>query len=71
MCNTIKSVLGFDLDAEIQDTEGNILPSGTTCNYEPTQKPNYKITYFNYHQWTNFNKALLNKVIDCKKNRGL
>ena len=25
MCNTITSVLGFDLDAEITDNEGNVL----------------------------------------------
>ena len=35
MCNTITSVLGFDLDAEITDNEGNVLASGTTCNYIP------------------------------------
>jgi len=41
MCNTITSVLGFDLDAEITDNEGNVLASGTTCNYIPEEKPDY------------------------------
>ena len=66
MCNTITSVLGFDLDAEITDNEGNVLASGTTCNYIPEEKPNY-VYNTNYSKWTNFNEGLLNKIRDYKK----
>ena len=66
MCNTITSVLGFDLDAEITDNEGNVLASGTTCNYIPEEKPNY-IYNTNYSKWTNFNKDLLDKIRDYQK----
>jgi hypothetical protein len=67
MCNTITSVLGFDLDAEITDNEGNVLASGTTCNYIPKEKPNYMFNTNNYSKWTNFNEGLLNKIKDYKK----
>jgi hypothetical protein len=67
MCNTITSVLGFDLDAEITDNEGNVLASGTTCNYIPKEKPNYMFNTNNYSKWTNFNEGLLNKIRDYKK----
>ncbi len=66
MCNTITSVLGFDLDAEITDNEGNVIASGTTCNYIPEEKPNY-VYNTNYSKWTNFNKDLLNKIRDYQK----
>ena len=66
MCNTITSVLGFNLDAEITDNEGNVLASGTTCNYIPEEKPNY-IYNTNYSKWTNFNKDLLDKIRDYQK----
>ena len=66
MCNTITSVLGFDLDAEITDNEGNVLASGTTCNYIPEEKPNY-VYNTNYSKWTNFNKNLLDKIRDYQK----
>ena len=66
MCNTITSVLGFDLDAEITDNEGNVLASGTTCNYIPEEKPNY-VYNTNYSKWTNFNESLLNKIRDYQK----
>jgi hypothetical protein len=66
MCNTITSVLGFDLDAEITDNEGNVLASGTTCNYIPEEKPNY-VYNTNYSKWTNFNKDLLDKIKDYQK----
>ena len=66
MCNIITSVLGFDLDAEITDNEGNVLASGTTCNYIPEEKPNY-VYNTNYSKWTNFNKDLLDKIRDYQK----
>ena len=66
MCNTITSVLGFNLDAEITDNEGNVLASGTTCNYTPEEKPNY-VYNTNYSKWTNFNKDLLDKIRDYQK----
>jgi len=66
MFNTITSVLGFDLDAEITDNEGNVLASGTTCNYIPEEKPNY-VYNTNYSKWTNFNEGLLNKIRDYQK----
>ena len=66
MCNTITSVLGFNLDAEITDNEGNVLASGTTCNYIPKEKPNY-VYNTNYSKWTNFNKDLLDKIRDYQK----
>jgi len=66
MCNTITSVLGFDLDAEITDNEGNVLASGTTCNYIPEEKPDY-VFNTNYSKWTNFNKNLLDKIRDYQK----
>jgi hypothetical protein len=66
MSNTITSVLGFDLDAEITDNEGNVLASGTTCNYIPEEKPNY-VYNTNYSKWTNFNKDLLDKIRDYQK----
>lgn len=66
MCNTINSVLGFNLNAEITDNEGNVLASGTTCNYIPEEKPNY-VYNTNYSKWTNFNEGLLNKIKDYQK----
>ena len=66
MYNTITSVLGFNLDAEITDNEGNVLASGTTCNYIPEEKPNY-VYNTNYSKWTNFNKDLLDKIRDYQK----
>ena len=66
MCNTITSVLGFDLDAKITDNEGNVLASGTTCNYIPEEKPDY-VYNTNYSKWTNFNEGLLNKIRDYRK----
>lgn len=66
MCNTITSVLGFNLDAEITDNEGNVLASGTNCNYIPEEKPNY-VYNTNYSKWTNFNEGLLNKIRDYRK----
>ena len=66
MSNTITSVLGFDLDAEITDNEGNVIASGTTCNYIPEEKPNY-VYNTNYSKWTNFNEGLLNKIRDYQK----
>ena len=66
MCNTITSVIGFDLNAEITDNEGNVLASGTTCNYIPEEKPNY-VYNTNYFKWTNFNKDLLDKIRDYQK----
>ena len=66
MCNTITSVLGFDLDAEITDNEGNILASGTKCNYIPEEKPDY-VYNTNYSKWTNFNTGLLDKIKDYQK----
>jgi len=66
MCNTITSVLGFDLDAEITDNEGNVIASGTKCNYIPEEKPNY-VYNTNYSKWTNFNKDLLDKIKDYQK----
>lgn len=67
MCNTITSVLGFDLDAEITDNEGNVLASGTTCNYIPEEKPDYMFNNNTYSKWTNFNEGLLNKIRDYKR----
>jgi hypothetical protein len=67
MCNTITSVLGFDLDAEITDNEGNVLASGTTCNYIPEEKPDYMFNTNTYSKWTNFNEGLLNKIRDYRK----
>ena len=66
MCNTITSVIGFNLDAEITDNEGNVIPSGTTCSYIPEEKPNY-VYNTNYSKWTNFNEGLLNKIRDYQK----
>ena len=67
MCNTITSVLGFDLDAEITDNEGNVLASGTTCNYIPEEKPDYMFNNNTYSKWTNFNEGLLSKIRNCKR----
>jgi hypothetical protein len=67
MCNTITSVLGFDLDAEITDNEGNVIASGTTCNYIPENKPDYIFNIDYYNKWTNFNKGLLDKIRDYQK----
>jgi len=66
MCNTITSVLGFDLNAEITDNEGNVLASGTTCNFIPEGKPDY-VYNTNYSKWTNFNTGLLDKIKDYQK----
>ena len=67
MCNTITSVLGFDLDAEITDNEGNVIRSGTKCNYIPENKPDYMFNSNIYYKWTNFNEGLLNKIRDYRK----
>ena len=62
MCNTITSVLGFDLDADITDNEGNVIPSGTKCNYIPENKPDYVFNIDYYNKWT-----LLDKIRDYQK----
>lgn len=67
MCNTINSVLGFDLDAEITDNEGNVIASGTKCNYIPENKPDYVFNIDYYNKWTNFNTGLLDKIRDYQK----
>ena len=67
MCNTITSVLGFDLDAEITDNEGNVIASGTKCNYIPEDKPDYIFNVYYYNKWTNFNAGLLDKIRDYQK----
>jgi hypothetical protein len=65
--NVIYSVLGFDLNAEITDNEGNVIPSGTTCNYIPEEKPQHTSNIDYYNRWTNFNTDLLSKIRDYKR----
>ena len=65
--NIIYSVLGFDLNAEITDNEGNVIPSGTTCNYIPKETPHYSSNVDYYNRWTNFNTDLLSKIRDYKR----
>lgn len=70
MSNIINSVLGFDLKSDITDLDGNIILSGSKCNYIPEESPvliNQNLDIYN--KWDNFNYDLLRKIRDCKKYR--
>jgi len=61
--NVIKSVLGFNLKADIKDKEGNIIPSGSRLTYPGTfnGKVSYKMIDKSF--FTSFNEELFHKII--------
>lgn len=63
----ITSVLGFNLNIDILSKDGSILPSGYTTTYIPSERREYIQKFTNKRFFTNFNSALLQKVIDYKR----
>jgi hypothetical protein len=63
----IKSVLGFNLKAEIIDKDGNVVPSGSICTCRGTfiERSGNKMVDKNF--FTSFNQDLLNKFIDYRR----
>ena len=65
MCITITSVIGFDLNADITDIEGNII-STWVKTIAPVEKPKEVNMIFSTN-WDHFNYELYKKIIDYKK----
>ena len=64
----IKSVLGFNLKADIKDENGNPVPSGvkrTLYPIEPAKQVNVRL--FDKKFFTSFDEGLLAKVRDCRR----
>lgn len=61
--NIIKSVLGFNLKADIRDSAGNIIPSGSKLTYPGSfdGQITYKLTDKSF--FTSFNDELFHKII--------
>lgn len=63
----ITSVLGFNLNVDILGKDGSILPSGYRTTYTPLERRDYVQKFTNKKFFTNFNSALLQKVLDYKR----
>ena len=67
MDNTlIKSVLGFNLKADLVDKDNNPIPTGIISTM-PNNFAKLKPRHINKNWFTNFNQPLLDKIIDYKK----
>lgn len=66
--NLIKSVLGFDLNADIKDENGKIIPTGVRSTVHP-EKPELHISYriFNKSFFTSFDNGLLEKIREHRR----
>ena len=59
----IKSVLGFDLNVDVTDQEGNVISKGVRKSVFPAQSVIFiQATVFDKSFFTNFNEELLNKI---------
>jgi hypothetical protein len=66
--NLIKSVLGFDLNADIKDENGKIIPTGVRSTVHP-EKSELHISYriFNKSFFTSFDDGLLEKIREHRR----
>lgn len=66
--NLIKSVLGFDLNADIRDENGQIIPTGIKSTVYPEEHQlliPYRI--FNKNSFNSFNEGLLEKIREQRR----
>jgi hypothetical protein len=63
----ITSVTGFNLKSDIMGKDGSLLPSGFTTKCIPLERPEIIPRFTNKKFFTNFNSALLQKVLDYKR----
>jgi len=64
----ITSVLGFNLDIDLRDHEGNPVKKGAKTGYFNSADPPKVGTEIGGERWfTNFNEPLLNKIRNYKK----
>ena len=60
---TIESVLGFDLNVDITDKDGNVINKGVRKSVIPVTLPdNVTARVFDKSFFTHFNEDLLNKI---------
>jgi hypothetical protein len=67
----VKSVLGFNLKADIRDKDGDLIKSGVRSSVIPDELPstlNLRIPNRNF--FTHFNDDLLKKIIDYRRLNG-
>ena len=63
----ISSVLGMNLRADIKDINGNLLAKGCKRTIYPIKKVKIQSRILDKRFFTNFNQALLDKIIDFRK----
>lgn len=64
----IKSVLGFDLNVDVTDQEGNVISKGVRKSVFPTENVGYiKATVFDKSFFTHFNEDLLRKIREYRR----
>ena len=65
---TIDSVLGFNMDIDLKDNDGNPVKIGVkTVSFKIVGAPNVG-TKIGGHSWfTNYNEQLLNKIRDYRR----
>jgi len=63
----ISSVLGMDLRADIKDINDNLLPTGCKETIHPDKKIKIKSRLLDKKFFTNFNQALLDKILEYRK----
>lgn len=64
----IKSVLGFDLNVDITDKDGNLISKGVKSSIVPNKLPeNITVRIFDKSFFTHFNEELLNKIRQHRK----
>jgi hypothetical protein len=63
----IKSVLGFNLKADIIDKDGKIVPSGSICSCRGTFSERSCNKMIDRTFFTSFNQDLLNKFIEYRR----
>ena len=60
---TIESVLGFDMNVDITDKDGNLVRKGVKTSIIPTKLPeNIAVRIFDKSFFTHFNDDLLDKI---------
>lgn len=63
----ISSVLGMNLQADIKDINGNLLPKGCIKTAYPKKRSRVRRTIMDKKFFTNFNQALLDKIIEFRR----
>lgn len=65
--NLITSVIGFNFDCNLVDSNDNVIKTGVTSII--TEKYDYKLntSLQDKHWFTNFNQGLLDQIISYKK----